>query len=290
MRNVDSCPSYYPANQASNARWCSCANLAHFDISTEAFVQLADMSWGVIGTNWRRVTCDYTPDNPAPVKTTQTFADPHPDPSKDKHRTFADWTSYIGSWVTVEDYQALNPSQVNPPNVFSTASNGLFEGWIEYPQMSLDAVNGSVPEPPAPVTTGRGGVGSPVCRWAGRGEGVAFTSTANFTALNSSLIQFWAYVPNNMTTSDILVNIGSSKNTSVICQYANTRDFSAAAENEGWLSYSVSVASLQQQSCGDPIKIFYGCEGHDASEFDSLYFINPLPIAQWLCVDDILWR
>ena len=282
--------SFYPANQASNSRWCSCANLAHFDISTEGFSQLADLSYGVIGTNWRRVTCDYTPENPAPIRTTQTFASPPPDPSKNQHRTFPDWTSFIGSWVTVEDYQALNPSQVNPPNVFSSAADGLLSGWVEYPQMTSDAVNSSIPEALKPVTTGRGGVGEAVCRWCGRGEGVAFSSTANFTAANSSLIQFWVYAGNETTSTDVLVNIGSSANTSVLCDYANTMDFSATAESDGWLSYSVSVASLQQQSCGNPIKLFYGCEGHAATEFDSIYFINPLPVSQWICIDDVLWR
>ena len=260
-----------------------------FDISTEAFVQLADISYGVIATSWRRVTCDYTPENPAPVRTTQTFASPPPDPSKDQHRTFPDWTQIKGDWVTVEDYQALNPSQINPPNVYSTAADGLLPGWITYPQMTIDARNGSEPEPSPPVINGRGGVGQPVCRWAGRGEGIAFTSTANFTATNTTLISFWVYA-NNYTTSDVLVSIGSSVNTAVICDYANTREFSAAAENDGWLTYSVSVASLQTQSCGNPIKLFYGCNGHDASEFDSVYFVNPLPTSQWICIDDLLWK
>jgi hypothetical protein len=237
----------------------------------------------------RRVSCDYTPENPAPVKTTQTFASPPPDPSKDQHRTFPDWTSYIGSWVTVEDYQALNPSQINPPNLYSSIAGNLLPGWTEYPQMTVDGVNGSVPEPSAPVTTGRGGQGEAICRWVGKGEGVAFTSTGGFTATNSSLISFWVYA-GNFTSSDILVNIGNSNDTSILCNYANTRDFSAAAENDGWLTYSISVASLQEQTCGEQSRVFTGCDGRDGSFFNSLYFINPLPLSQWICLDDLLWR
>lgn len=290
LRNVDACPSFYPANQQSNSRWCSCgAGIAHFDISSEAFVQLADLSYGVIGISWRRVSCDYQPENPAPVRTTQRFADPLPDPSQNQHRTFPDWAPLKGSWVTVEDFQALNPSQVNPPNIFSTAAGNLLPGWKSQNVETGDAVNATFPVPAPPVTTGRGGEGEPICRWSGRGEGIAFLATSTFTAVNSSLIQFWIYA-NNFTSSDLMLTIGSQNDTSIICEYAYTRDFSATSENEGWLSYTVAVASLQVQSCGNPIKIFYGCGGNDASLFDSLYVLNPLPAPQWICLDDILWR
>jgi hypothetical protein len=40
--------------------------MPHYDLSVYAFEKLADLSWGVIGTNWRRVPCDYTPEQQAP--------------------------------------------------------------------------------------------------------------------------------------------------------------------------------------------------------------------------------
>ena len=261
-----------------------------FDISTEAFVQLADESYGVIGTSWRRVACDFKPETPAPVRNTKKFADPPPDPSKDQHRTFPDWEQLKGSWVVVQDSQALNPSQINPPNVWSSASDGLLQGWDTYNQRKGDANMATSPEPLPPVTTGRGGLGQAACRWSGQGEGIAFSSTdPTVTAVNTTQISFWIYAA-NFTSSDLLVNIGSRANTSILCEYANTRDFSAAAENDGWLSYTVFVPSLQQQSCSDPLRIFDGCAGRDASEFDSLYFINPLPNSQWICLDDLSWK
>lgn len=289
LRNVDECAGYYPPNQASNARWCSCQNLAHFDISTEAFSQLADLSYGVIGTQWRRVACDYQPESPAPVRTTQRFADPLPDPSQDQHRTFPDWSALKGSWVTVEDFQALNPGVQNPPNLYSSAAGNLLPGWKTQNVMTGDAQNASEPAPPPPVTTGRGGQGEPICRWSGRGEGIAFSATSSFTAVNSTLIQFWVYT-DNFTSADLMLTIGDQNDTSTICEYAYTESFSATSENAGWLSYSVAVASLQVQSCGNPIKVFYGCGGKDASQFDSLYILNPLPAPQWICLDDLLWR
>jgi len=83
---------YYPANLESNNRWCRCQNLPHFDISTEAFARLADLKWGVIGTQWRQVDCDYQPSNLAPVTDTTMYASALPDSSQDLHRTQADWT------------------------------------------------------------------------------------------------------------------------------------------------------------------------------------------------------
>lgn len=260
-----------------------------FDISTEAFVQLADMSYGVIGTSWRRVSCDFTPENPAPVRNTQTFASPPPDPSKDQHRTFPDWTQLKGSWVVVQDYQALNPSQKNPPNLYSSIAGDLLPGWRSYFQMTGNADNASTPEPPPPVTTGRGGQGSPLCRWAGKDQGIALSATQNVTGVNTTQIAFWIYA-GNFTSADLIVNIGSQTNTSILCNYANTQTFSAAAENDGWLSYTVFVPSLQQQSCDNPLRVFEGCGGHDPSEFDSVYFLNPLPNSQWICLDDVSWK
>ncbi len=43
-----------------------CGDMPHYDLSVYAFEKLADLSWGVIGTNWRRVPCDYTPEQQAP--------------------------------------------------------------------------------------------------------------------------------------------------------------------------------------------------------------------------------
>ena len=104
---------------------------------------------------WRQVDCGYTPENPAPVTDTTMYASALPDSSQDLHRTQTDWTGLIASWVTVEDYQALNPEQVNPPNIYSTAAGDLLPGWQTYAVQSGNAVpfNGSAPTPP--VTTGR---------------------------------------------------------------------------------------------------------------------------------------
>ena len=40
--------------------------MPHYDLSVYAFEKLADLSWGVIGINWRRVPCDYQPAQQAP--------------------------------------------------------------------------------------------------------------------------------------------------------------------------------------------------------------------------------
>jgi len=83
---------------------------------------------------------------------------------------FSGSAGLIASWVTVEDYQALNPEQVNPPNIYSTAAGNLLPGWQMFSIQSGNAIpfNGSAPS--APVTTGRGGTGAPSCVYAGSGQ------------------------------------------------------------------------------------------------------------------------
>ncbi|KAL6752302.1 RlpA-like double-psi beta-barrel-protein domain-containing protein-containing protein [Haematococcus lacustris] len=55
----DACPCDYPANQHSNKRWC-CGDgrRPHIDITRDAFAQLADLSIGVIGLQYRIVDCN----------------------------------------------------------------------------------------------------------------------------------------------------------------------------------------------------------------------------------------
>ncbi len=43
-----------------------CGDVPHYDLSVYAFEKLADLSWGVIGINWRRVPCDHQPAQQAP--------------------------------------------------------------------------------------------------------------------------------------------------------------------------------------------------------------------------------
>ncbi len=318
---------YYPANLESNNRWCRCQNLPHFDISTEAFARLADLQWGVIGTQWRQVDCDYQPANLAPVTDTTMYASALPDSSQDLHRTQADWTGenldplsqmvmiylhdvynkcsvrkwmyapfsesagLIASWVTVEDYQALNPEQVNPPNIYSTAAGNLLPGWQMFSIQSGNAIpfNGSAPS--APVTTGRGGTGAPSCVYAGSGQGIGFYSDS-VTAVNTTLLQFWVYSA-NITSFDADVSIGNHANSSGTCPYASLGTVKPITEDSGWISFSIFVPSLQSTdtcSAGPDGKIFVGCEGRPADEINAVYFLNARPDPQWMCLDDVLWR
>lgn len=269
---------YYPANLDSNNRWCRCQNLPHFDISTESFARLADLKWGVIGTQWRQVDCDYTPENPAPVIDTTMYASALPDPSQDLHRTQADWTGLIASWVTVEDYQALNPQQVNPPNIFSTAAGDLLPGWQTYNVQSGNAMPTNKSAPAVPVATGRGGTGTPACVYAGSGQGVGFYSDV-VSAANTTLLQFWVYSA-NITSFDADVTIGNHANSSGTCPYTSLDIVRPITQDAGWISYSIFVPSLQSTdtcSANADSKIFIGCEGRPADEINAVYFLNSRP-------------
>lgn len=282
---------YYPANLDSNNRWCRCQNLPHFDISTESFARLADLKWGVIGTQWRQVDCDYVPDNPAPVVDTTMYASALPDSSQDLHRTQADWTGLKASWVTVEDYQALNPQQVNPPNIYSTASGDLLPGWQTYHVESGNAMPSNKSAPVMPVTTGRGGTGTPSCLYAGSGQGIGFFSNV-VNAVNTTLLQFWVYSA-NITSFDADVTIGNYANSSGTCPYTSLNVVRPITQDAGWISYSIFVPSLQSTdtcSANSDTKLFVGCEGRPADQINAVYFLNSRPTPQWICLDDILWR
>lgn len=75
IKIVDSCPCEYPDNQYSNKRWC-CGDMDHFDLSVWAFEKLADRRWGVIGLEYRRVPCDFKPEDDGGH-----MAAPSPDPT-----------------------------------------------------------------------------------------------------------------------------------------------------------------------------------------------------------------
>lgn len=78
------------------------------------------------------------------------------------------------------------------------------------------------------------------------------------------------------------------------CPYASLEVVRPITEDDGWLSYSVFVPSLQAtdtcSTSNDDLKIFKGCNGRPADEIDAVYFVNTRPDPQWLCLDDILWR
>ncbi|KAJ9508515.1 hypothetical protein QJQ45_012045 [Haematococcus lacustris] len=82
----DACPCDYPANQHSNKRWC-CGDgrRPHIDITRDAFAQLADLSIGVIGLQYRVVDCNtvssssgksYTPSTATPSSGNPTSSTP----------------------------------------------------------------------------------------------------------------------------------------------------------------------------------------------------------------------
>lgn len=284
---------YYPANLDSNNRWCRCQNLPHFDISTESFTRLADLKWGVIGMQWRQVECDYKPAKPAPVRDNTMYASPLPAASKNLHRTQVDWTGLKASWVAVEDYQDLNPQQVNPPNIYSTAAGDLLPGWQMYNVQSGNAMPASESAPTVPVTKGRGGTGTPKCVYAGSGQGLGFYSTV-VNAANTTLLQFWVY-SGNITSFDAAVTVGNYANSSGTCPYTSLDVVQPITQDAGWISYSVFVPSLQStDTCSASSdldsKLFVGCEGRPADEIDAVYFLNTRPDPQWMCLDDVLWR
>lgn len=61
---TDRCDCVYPGNYASNKRWC-CMDMYHLDLSVWAYERLAQKKWGVIGVEWRDVSCKYKPKSPA---------------------------------------------------------------------------------------------------------------------------------------------------------------------------------------------------------------------------------
>eukprot|EP01025_Chloroclados_australasicus_P002929 TRINITY_DN1066_c1_g1_i1.p1 TRINITY_DN1066_c1_g1~~TRINITY_DN1066_c1_g1_i1.p1 ORF type:complete len:428 (-),score=55.08 TRINITY_DN1066_c1_g1_i1:887-2170(-) len=63
---TDTCPCNYASNWYSNQRWC-CGDMDHLDLSVWTFEKFADTKWGVIGLQYREVSCDYQPEKVAPA-------------------------------------------------------------------------------------------------------------------------------------------------------------------------------------------------------------------------------
>lgn len=281
LRNGDACPAIFPANFESNQRWCSCrSGLEHHDIASEAFTQLAPIGLGVIPTMWRQVACDYQPEKPAPIRDTTVYASPPTTP--DQHRTQPDWTGLKASYVTVESDQPLNPYQVATPNIYSSIAGGLLPGWVN---SSVHAGNSKMTSPHPvmpPVRTGRGGVGEASCQWVGKGHGVGFSGTDS-TAVNTTIVAFWVYTN---TTAHLDITIGQH-NTNIICDYIELADVPGSSNRSGWVSYTLFVPSFNITSTD---KVFNGCNGHPASDFDTVYFLNSKSESTWMCLDDLVWQ
>lgn len=284
LRTVDACPAIFSSNYESNRRWCTCrsVNTEHFDISTEAFTQLADKSVGVIGTSWRQVACDYQPENPAPVRDTTVYAEPIPPDAVDQHRTMPDWRPFVASYVEVQAFQETNPSQVGIPNVYSSIAGDLLPGWSNFTVRAGNSEMTDAYPPPAPVKTGRGGQGDPLCTWAGYGHGVGFSSNDS-TAVNTTVVSFWTYT--NGSQADLDVTIGQN-NSSLTCDYISLAGVPPTTVLDGWSSYTLFVPSFNTSSTS---KVFEGCHGRPAANFDAVYLLSSALDSTWLCLDDVAW-
>eukprot|EP01026_Neomeris_dumetosa_P080369 TRINITY_DN888_c0_g1_i2.p2 TRINITY_DN888_c0_g1~~TRINITY_DN888_c0_g1_i2.p2 ORF type:complete len:445 (-),score=53.72 TRINITY_DN888_c0_g1_i2:1750-3084(-) len=74
---TDTCPCNYASNWYSNQRWC-CGDMDHLDLSVWTFEKLAEIKWGVIGLQYRQVSCDHKPVKTAPEP--EQIFDPAPIP------------------------------------------------------------------------------------------------------------------------------------------------------------------------------------------------------------------
>ena len=100
---------------------------------------------------------------------------------------------------------------------------------------------------------------------------------------------------NNVTSFDADVTIGNNANSTGTCPYASLGVVRPITEDAGWISYSIFVPSLQSTDTCSALpnaedKIFVGCNGRPADQINAVFFINSRPDAQWLCLDDVLWR
>ncbi|GAX84180.1 hypothetical protein CEUSTIGMA_g11603.t1 [Chlamydomonas eustigma] len=59
---TDTCPCVKPNNAYSNKRWC-CGDMNHLDLGVWAFKQIADPGKGVVGIQYRPVSCSSSTDS-----------------------------------------------------------------------------------------------------------------------------------------------------------------------------------------------------------------------------------
>lgn len=274
VRIVDVCPCTYPPNAWSNKRWC-CGDRDHMDMSLWAFEKLANLKWGVMAMQYRKVPCDYVPAVPAARLSNPSPGDP-PYPPANAVKGVRDWAPFT------------SPAVVSVP-VFKWGY--LQAGWFD---SSWKASFGQ----------GRMGIDGAASTCATIYEGGALRWSAPNSGLftNHISIEFWIYVgyPGsggvNAVIPEVTVTVagpaGGCESVRVVdvkpYQFVPTCTFCS----DYWWSWKVYLPVFSGSGAETVINQpsdFSGCGGNEVADLDSIVFM-PTWGGQTpsLCIDHVL--
>uniref|UniRef100_A0A383VYW9 Expansin-like EG45 domain-containing protein n=1 Tax=Tetradesmus obliquus TaxID=3088 RepID=A0A383VYW9_TETOB len=273
LRITDTCPCTYPANAYSNKRWC-CNDMDHFDVSVWAFEKLADKKWGVIGIKYRRVPCDYQPQNVAPAVSN---ASPFPSEAKwGQDRPRRDWPEYTGQ----RDSDFIFDNSLD--------NNWWDASWNTWLQSPKDAKESGMRK------------GQALCANI-KSQGALALKTNSGAFQNKYKLEFWVYVGvsgwegTSATVPDIKISLRGTKGQ---CNVLKIYDVKPDAF-EPTCNYCADYfwrftfhlpyfnGEWSHSTFNDPSQFASGCGGNTVWDINQIEFRNDWGGDKWVCLDRI---
>ncbi|KXZ48619.1 hypothetical protein GPECTOR_26g522 [Gonium pectorale] len=262
FRITDTCPCVYPDNAYSNKRWC-CGDMPHFDISIWGFEKLANIKWGVIGLQFRRVPCSYTPSRVAP-------AVPNPTPGEQPPANYN--PKIIRAWPDVAN-----------TSLAQVYDGGLKSGWKDesYNVQAGNAMNGM-------------SFGQAKCT-STQPKGAIVFKGWNGAFVNHIAVELFVYMSTNAEIEKgVVVVIGGDQGD---CAAIDLHELKAISFKPRcttcsdywwkWEIYLSAFAGYGPTSMINNAKYFKGCGDNTVQELTYIEIRNYHNSAQNMCVDHV---
>eukprot|EP01026_Neomeris_dumetosa_P037615 TRINITY_DN30494_c0_g1_i11.p2 TRINITY_DN30494_c0_g1~~TRINITY_DN30494_c0_g1_i11.p2 ORF type:complete len:261 (+),score=32.57 TRINITY_DN30494_c0_g1_i11:162-944(+) len=238
--------------------------MAHLDLSIWAFEKLADPKWGVIGLQYRRVSCDYQPDKPAPALAQPFVGIPPPTPDTCPTNQWAQ----IDSRSTEQIQQSIQAGLVYTD---SLQNYWQFSNWnAEAYEIPGNGING----------------GTAVCGRLFPGGAISFLAPQGALA-NWVSLEFFIKGDGN-TIPNIDVNLAADAGS---CTGQSINSLKQSGTQSGYTRYVLYLAEFDRVLDGVVLAFasrFDGCGGFDQSEIRRIAFINNQPSEQTVCLDEVM--
>lgn len=261
VRTTDSCPCNKADNYYSNQRWC-CGDMDHLDLSIWAFEKLADTKWGVIGLQYREVSCGYKPSKVAPAPRS-----PFPGEGPEKYGISYQQSSSSETETEEEEYRPPSGDR----SVFKWGISGGW--WANHWKASVWTNN------PGPNGS------KAACANIYKGGAMSFKSNKGAFGGKSAL-EFWAQTNNGVP--DVTISVGGDKGG---CRVVKLQDLNSSEQRNGWSKYNLYF-NLFETSTNPTVvafdRPFAGCKGMQASDLTNIQFRNDYGSGQEsMCIGDV---
>eukprot|EP01025_Chloroclados_australasicus_P058357 TRINITY_DN731_c0_g4_i1.p1 TRINITY_DN731_c0_g4~~TRINITY_DN731_c0_g4_i1.p1 ORF type:complete len:456 (+),score=31.35 TRINITY_DN731_c0_g4_i1:82-1368(+) len=311
---TDTCPCNYASNWYSNQRWC-CGDMDHLDLSVWAFEKLADTKWGVLGLQYREVSCDYQPYKQA--LELENMFDPAPIPDgevcpKGNFPLRNNWKQIQGKYRDLYAQKGMyfaNEPELTWDEYQNYYNNDAYDNQYDNKdgeQYHVDTLRID-PKPTQDVvfrdgiTTqwkteafhtelsqkgGEGiGGGDSICGVIQSGGVLDFTGPSGSLTQKMSL-ELW--VKDSSQTADLDVNIGGD---SGFCAPIRLIDLYTSGSMDGFSRYDIYLGLFNtprdQSLLWEKPGLFQGCYGFSADQITTVQVRNNRLFEQSVCMDEI---